>query len=168
MEPTLSLSPGGAVGSAVVDQLARTKGWTRFFSVLCWIGAGFLVLGGLAMMLLGLLAGGAAGSGDDNVLGGVFSGLVGGLLLGGFYFVMAFFYIYPALKLWKFSSRVNDLMEVPSEANLVVALNEQRSFWKYVGVLLIVLFMIYIVAAVAMIAVVGIAGLAAFGAAGGG
>jgi len=165
MEPALYASPGGAVGSAVVDQLARTKGWTRFFSVLCWIGAGFLILGGLVMMLFGLLAGGTAGSEDDNVLGGVFGGLIGGLFLGGFYFVMAFFYIYPALKLWKFSSRVDDLMEAPSESILVIALNEQRSFWKYVGVLMIIGIAINIAVVVSMIAFMGIAGMAAFAAA---
>src|SRR5690606_11586638 len=123
MEPNLSLSPGGAVGSAVVDQLARTKGWTRFFSILMWLGAGFLLLAGAGMMLMGLAAGGAASELEQQL-----GAIGGGIGLGVIYFLLAIFYIYPALKLGSYSSRITDLMNSPNEANLVAALNQQRAF----------------------------------------
>lgn len=157
MEPNLSLSPGGAVGSAVIDQLARTKGWTRFFSILMWIGAVFLLLGGAVMVFMGLAAGTASGQ-----MGEQLAAIGGGLGLGVIYFVMAFFYIYPALKLGGYSSRIADLMNSPNEANLVAALNEQRAFWKYVGILTIVMFVCYIIG-IAVLIFVGIAGAAASG-----
>ena len=147
-----------AVGAAVVDQLRRTRGWVLFFSVMLWIGAVFLILGGLAMIGISLLGGAAGSMGNFGGMGmqeaGVFAGMA------GFYIVMAFFYIYPALKLGKFAARIKDLTATPSEQNLVAALNEQRAFWKYVGVMMIVMIAIYIVFIVVMM-VVGIAGAAA-------
>lgn len=159
MEPNLSLSPGSAVGSAVVDQLARTKGWTRFFSILMWIGAVFLLLGGAVMVFMGLAAGATSGQIEEQL-----AAVGGGLGIGVVYLVMAFFYIYPALKLGGYSSRIGDLMNAPNEANLIAALNEQRAFWKYVGILMIVMFVFYAIAIVVMI--VGVAAAAAAGTAG--
>lgn len=159
MEPNLSYSPGGAVGSAVVEQLARTKGWTRFFSILMWIGAVFLLLGGAVMVFMGLAAGATSGQIEEQL-----AAVGGGLGIGVVYLVMAFFYIYPALKLGGYSSRIADLMNAPNEANLIAALNEQRAFWKYVGILMIVMFVFYAIAIVVMI--VGVAAAAAAGTAG--
>lgn len=154
MEPNLSLSPGGAVGSAVVDQLARTKGWTRFFSILMWLGAGFLLLAGAGMMLMGLAAGGAASELEQQL-----GAIGGGIGLGVIYFLLAIFYIYPALKLGSYSSRITDLMNSPNEANLVAALNQQRAFWKYVGILTIVMFVLNVIGVIVMI-IVGVAAAA--------
>lgn len=126
------------VSEAVVYQLARTKGWTRFVSVMFWIGGGFLILAGVIMFLVGLGSGSAMG-GIDSLIGG--AGF--GTLMGGMYVVMAFFYAYPATKLGNFSSRVNDLIAEPTEANLIVAHSEQRQFWKYCGICMIVILSLY-------------------------
>ncbi|MDF1824925.1 MAG: DUF5362 family protein [Verrucomicrobiales bacterium] len=148
------LSPShAAVSAAVVDQLTRTKGWTRFFSVLLWIGAAFLILGGLALIGIGA-ASGLAGDALTEQLGGAMATIPLGIL----YFLLAFIYIYPALKLGKFSSRIADLSTQPSETNLVAALNEQRAFWKYVGIWMIVFFVLYIVV------IIGAIGFGAMGA----
>jgi hypothetical protein len=158
MEPNFSISPGGAVGSAVVDQLARTKGWTRLFSVLMWIGASFLILGGIAMIFLGVFAGSMASEMAEQLA--AIGGAVG---LGVVYFLMAFFYIYPALKLGGYSSRITELMNVPSEANLVAALNEQRAFWKYIGILTVIVLVLYALIIVGVLITTGFAAAAAAG-----
>jgi hypothetical protein len=147
-----------AVSAAVVDQLKRTRGWVLFFSVILWIGAVFLVLGGVLMIGMGAFAGSAGvfGKGPLNEMAGV-----GGMaVLGAVYLVMAIFYFYPAIKLGKFAARIRDLSSAPSERNLVAALNEQRAFWKYVGIMMIVFFVLYFVFIVIMIAV-GVMGAAA-------
>jgi len=71
--------------------------------------------------------------------------------------VLSLIYVYPALKLGKFSSNVTRLMNEPSEALLVTALNEQRAFWKYVGIWMIVMLVIYPIAIIAAIALPAIA-----------
>lgn len=42
--------------------------------------------------------------------------------------------IYPAVRLSKYFSKIAELMHVPSQVNLAEALEQQRAFWKYVGV----------------------------------
>ncbi len=143
--------------SAVIDQLARTKGWTLFFSVLLWIGAAFLVLAAIVMFVVGALGGASmAGQGGMPGLGAPIMGFV----LGVLYLAFALAYIYPALKLGNFSRRVSELMESPSENGLILALNEQRAFWKYIGILAIVFITLYVL--IVVVAVIGsIAGAAA-------
>ena len=146
MDSNLTPLSHQAVSAAVIDQLVRTKGWTRFFSVLLWIGAGFLILGGIVMMGMGAFAGSV---GEE--INAQFAAIGGGILIGAIYLILALVYIYPALKLGNYSSRISDLMNTPSEANLVAALDQQRAFWKYVGIWLIVVLALYAVLAVVMI-----------------
>lgn len=149
-----------SVSAAVIDQLKRTRGWVLFFSIMLWIGAVFLIFGGLAMIGMGLLAG-ASDLMSKEVVDQF--GVVGGVaVLGVAYFIIALFYIYPALKLGKFAGRIRDLASVPSEQNLVAALNEQRAFWKYLGVFTLVMIALYILLFAVMM-VVGIVGAAAAG-----
>lgn len=142
-----------AVSAAIVDQLARTKGWTRFFSVILWISTAFLILGGLGLIGMSVASGIASEAFADQL-----GGAMGLLPLGIIYFLMAFIYIYPALKLGNFSSRIADLSNQPTETNLVAALNEQRAFWKYVGIWMIVFFALYVVI------IIGAIGFGAFSA----
>lgn len=144
-----------AVSAAVIDQLGRTRGWVMFFSVMLWIGAVFLLLGGIFMVGMGLVAGASSAMGQE--LSKEFGAVGGVAVIGVIYFVMAVFYIYPAMKLGKYASRIRDLAAVPSEQNLVAALNEQRAFWKYVGVFTIVMIALYVVF-IAVMVVVGIVG----------
>lgn len=164
MDPYLSYSQSqSAVSEAVVDQLRRTRGWVFFLAILAWIGAVFLCLGGLIMVGMGVVAG-AAGTLEETADPAIATGglaAMGGLaVLGAVYFVMAFFYIYPALKLTKYAARIRDLMATPSEQNLVVALNEQRAFWKFAGIMTLVGMAAYGVF-IAIMLIVGVVGAAA-------
>lgn len=160
MEPNFSISAGGAVGAAVVDQLARTKGWTRFFSILLWLGAALMILAGVGMMIFGGIVGGTA----PNEVQQQFAAIGGLIGMGSLYLLISFFYIYPALKLGGYSSRITDLINTPNEANLVAALNEQRAFWKYVGIWMLVMMALYLLIILGVMVTAGIA--AASGAAG--
>ena len=136
------LSPAsGDVSSAVVDQLAKTKGWTLFFSVMLWIGSGLMLFAGIALVGVGAV-GGAAGAAFDE-MGDEMGGRIGMILMGALYIVLAIIYIYPALKLSKFSSRCSQLIYQPTETTLVGALNEMRAFWKFVGIWMIIFIALY-------------------------
>lgn len=129
--------------NAVIDQLARTRGWTLFFAIMLWLGAALLLLSGIAMAILGSMGSSLGAAGANSPLGGLEGPLLG-IGIGIFYFILALIYIYPALKLTKFSKKVSDLMKVPSEEGLVSALDEQRGFWKYVGIMMILFIAFYI------------------------
>ena len=128
--PADSTSDSGLVSSAVADQLIRTSVWVKLVSVIFWIGAGFMILGGI----------GLAAMGATSELRAV--GL--GSWIGFVYIASAFFYIYPAIKLWKFGSRSKDLAFEPSVSLLIDALDQQRAFWKYVGIVIVLLIVLWI------------------------
>ena len=76
-----------------MDQLARTKPWVRFFSVMMFIGAGLMLIAALGMLLVGGL--GAAGvKGSASALPAA-----AGAGIAIIYGAMAFIYIFPAMKL---------------------------------------------------------------------
>jgi hypothetical protein len=141
MEPYLS-SASGAVSAAIIDQLAKTRGWTMFVSVMLWLGAGFLLLAGIALLAMGMI-GSAAGGETFGEMSNSMGGAIGMVAIGVLYLVFAVVYIFPALKLSKFSSRCSELKNAQTEIMLVAALNEMRAFWKFVGIWLIILIALY-------------------------
>jgi hypothetical protein len=143
--------PGGAVTGAVIDQLRRTKGWVRFLGILGFIACGLMILAGIGMALMGPAMGAAI---EDT---GVMPGF--GALMGVIYIVMAAFYFYPALKLNQYASRIGRLMQQPTEENLVLALDAQRAFWKYLGIIMAMTMILYVLIIVGAV-IVGVEGVA--------
>jgi hypothetical protein len=130
-----------AVSPGTIAALAGTKPWVRFISVMMWIGVVLMVLVGVLMTTV--LGGVMATTQPNNPFGKNF-----GLLIGLIYIAMSFLYIYPALKLGNFASKIKDLMNSRSVADLDAALHQQRQFWKFLGVMMIVLFSLYVLIAI--------------------
>lgn len=145
------------ITQGVIQQLARTKPWVRFISVMVFIGAAFMVLAALGMMLVSGLAGGSSKA-NPFFAGGF------GLGFGFFYLVLAFVYIYPGMKLWKYANRIGDLVLSGNATDLESALNEQRSFWKFLGVTTLVIMSLYVLIIVGVLLMGGFAAMAAKGA----
>jgi len=88
-------------GPRVVRLLVETRPWVRFLSILGFIGAGLMLLAGLAGAMFGLL-----------ML--VLYGLIGLL------------YLVPLLYLFRYASRISELEEVPHVERLEAALDAQE------------------------------------------
>ena len=131
------------VSAAAVEMLRQTKPWVTFLSVMAFIGSAFMLLGGVSMMVLGAFvpSGGASP--------------IPAAALGAIYIPMALLYVYPALKLWGFSSAIGRLLASRSSMDLEAALGQQKSFWKFAGITTIVMIALYGLFFVGMI-VVGI------------
>lgn len=132
-------SSSALVSQAVIDQLARTKPWVRLMSVLLFVGAGFLVLAAIAMFVVGAIGAGTTGMRNAAMGAGM------GVGLGAFYLVLAVLYIFPGMKLWKYASRIEHLIQSNQELDLVSALSEQRAFWKFAGIAAVLCIVLYIV-----------------------
>jgi hypothetical protein len=147
-------SSGAAVTQGVIQQLAGTKPWVRLMSVLMFIGAGFMLLGALAM-------GVAGGFGAFNVKGGptLFAGFP--VVIALVYAALSILYIFPALKLWKYADWIARLMATASTMDLEQALSQQRSFWKFIGICIIAMFVLYLVIIILMVALGGFAAMSA-------
>jgi hypothetical protein len=72
--------------------------------------------------------------------------------MGALYLLMALFYVYPAIKLWSYGSRIAKLKNSLSLADLNAALHEQRRFWKFTGIVVIVMMGIYMLFVVGLVA----------------
>jgi len=147
--------PPGLVSVAAVQQLAATKPWVMFISIMTFIGAGFTLLAALGMFFAGFAMNTAdmSKATQSNPAFGIF-GFAG---LGAIYVVLAFGYIYAGVKLWKYASAIGSLLQTGSEADLVAALNQQRSFWKFVGILTIIMIVISLVSIVGVAVAAGVA-----------
>ena len=134
----MATAGGATVSQGVLNALAGTKPWVRLCSVIGFIGAGLMVLFGLVMMVGG---GFLSFAGSDA--GMPFAGFP--VVMGVIYLLLAFFYFFPALKLWKYGSHIVSLLGSGSTLDLEAALDAQRSFWKFVGILVCVVIALYIV-----------------------
>jgi len=74
----------------------------------------------------------------DRFLGGVVT------IIALFYLVFAGVNFFLALKLNRYASRIAQMLLMPSEINLVAALEAQRGFWKLAGIVAIFLISIYV------------------------
>jgi len=119
------------VSPRIVGILVSTKPWVRFLSILGFIGCGLLVVGGLIM--------GAAGALTEEL------GAAGGLI-AFLYVVLALLYLFPALFLYRYADAIKDLAASSNEDSLANALTQQRKFWRFAGVLTIVLLCLYVLA----------------------
>ena len=98
--------------------LAGTKPWVRLVSIIGFISAGFMILGGVA----GGVAGALMGRPEAAVL--IF-----------IYPLMGLLYLVPSFYLFRFATRIGEYMQSGQEAQLELALDSQRSFWRFVGIL---------------------------------
>lgn len=139
-----------SVSAGVINQLKRTKPWVRFFGVLLWIGVAFMLLASVAM----ILGGSTMGAVMEKTNPGLPSGFMAGI--GALYILMAALYVYPALKIWKYGTWIGKLVASGSNADLEEALNQQRGFWKFIGIMMIILLVIYVIA-IGFMVVAGVA-----------
>lgn len=144
----------GAVSAAAVKQLEGTKPWVRFIAVMVFIGSGFMLLAAAGMLIAGLAG---ASLGARGGVGGLSAGM--GMGIAVIYGALAFLYIYPGVKLWKFANAIAALLRSGSEADLVEALNQQRAFWRFTGIVMLVLLSLY---ALVIIGAILVGGIAAF------
>jgi hypothetical protein len=106
---------------AIGSQLHRTRPWVRFLSIIGFITAGLMIVLGLAAGAFGA----AAGNTEMIVL----------LFL---YPLMGVLYIYPSICLLRYANSIRSYQTTPTGQNLEAALDAQRSFWKFAGILTVV------------------------------
>ena len=141
------------MSAAAVEQLAATKPWVRFISVMMFIGAGLMLLAAAGMVVMSVVGGtgGTLGNPAKNPLAGPM-----GFAMAALYVALSIIYVFPGVKLWKYASSIAMLLQTGRNGDLVAALNQQRSFWKFIGVFLIVILAVYIIAIIGLMAFAGI------------
>ena len=123
----------GQVPAEAVEALRQTRPWVLLLAIL-----GSLITG--LMMVGGLLMGGISASADSP------AGLGGASLIGMAvgYFIVALVYIYPLVKLFRYSGAISRLIRSGSAADLVDALRHQKSFWRFIAIITCTLLVLYV------------------------
>ena len=122
----------------IMNSLRATKPWTRFLSILGFIGTGLTILVGLGLMVGGNLI---PMPPEAPPLA----------YLGIFYILTSVFYLVPSIWLSKYSSAITSFLKGGDAVQLGNAIAYQKSFWKFVGIMVLVSIVIAILGIIAAI-----------------
>ena len=160
-----AIPSGQAVDPRVIQSLQGTKPWVRLCSVIGFISSGLMLIGAFFMLIAGAALGGI---GTFQPQGAHQEVAKSALPFAGFQIVIAILYgligvlyLFPSLKLWKYGSAILRLMSSGSPDDLADALDLQRAFWKFVGIMILAMIALYLVMIVVMVAVFAFGALAA-------
>lgn len=122
------------IGQESLNHLNTTRKWAMFLAIM-----GFIFLG--IMLLFGIIAGVFLSAFSDSVN----SGGLTGVMMGLFIIVMSAVYFFPILYLFRFSKHIANAVQTLSKDELYKAFKNLKSYFVYIGVLIIVVLSVYVV-----------------------
>jgi hypothetical protein len=135
---TNAAAPDICLTSVAQQYLNQTRPWARFMSIVMFVFAGLMVLAGLAMFLAGLAGGLASHASQGDGRFGPMMAPLAGIPVGLLYIIMAILYIAPGVFLARYASAIASLEMERSAAALENALKQQKSFWRFVGIMTVI------------------------------
>jgi len=112
---------GGPASSTIATHLDRTRPWVRFLGILAFVFAAFTIC-------IGLLGG--AGMALNRNPAGVAIFII--------YPMIGALYGVPGVLLTRYANNIAQFVQSRQERDLAAALDAQRSFWKFAGIMGIV------------------------------
>ena len=117
-----------------INSLTETAKWTKFLSILGFIFIGLIVV-------MAFFAGSMMSFLPTQQIDQMPNGL--GFLFTVISLLMALLYFFPTKYLWNFSQKIKSALANQNEEELDAALSNQKSFYKFFGILIIVFLSIY-------------------------
>jgi hypothetical protein len=122
------------VSENALGYLRSTSPWVKFLAVVGFVVTAFIVLIGLFMFAVGGLA-----PPNSKFPASLFP------VLGVIYLVLGlFFYLIPSILLMRYGSAITRIPNSGQEA-IDAALRNQKTFWKYVGIFMIIMIVAYVI-----------------------
>jgi len=119
--------------------LTETGKWAKFISIVGFIGIGFMIIGGIGIILGGsMLPSQTASPFPISYLGGIY--LMAGIL-----------YFFPVLYLYRFSDSTSKAMRIQNQNDFDQAMLNLKLHYRFLGILLIIVMSIYALFFVGMI-----------------
>jgi hypothetical protein len=122
-------SGAGVLTGAMIRYLREASPWLRFIGILGFIGSGLLALGGIVFTFLIVLV---------SELAGEFGGILVGSFVGVLYIVLGLLSFFPAKFSYSFGSKIHHYVLSNSDKDLEDAFKNNKSLWKFLGILAIV------------------------------
>ncbi len=116
-----------AVTDIMLDDLRSMRPWISFLAIMSFVGAGFMVLGGLGMLVSGQIV--------ANLAEQAASPAMPTSAMGVAYLVMAPLYIIPGVLMFRMAKRIRTTIDFPGTQALEAVLAAKRSFWRFFGIL---------------------------------
>jgi heme/copper-type cytochrome/quinol oxidase subunit 2 len=127
-----------------VIYLSETARWTRLLSIIGFIYCGLLVIAGLFMgSIMARMMTEMSGDGAMPAMNGGF--------LGFFFLLGALILFFPAYYLFSFSSKMRRALRNNEQAVLTESFKNLKSFFKFYGILVIIVLSVYSLALIAAI-----------------
>jgi len=125
--PKPSVSSNGLT-EAMIKHLKEAAPWIRFIGILSYIGCGITILAGIGFMIaMPLLS-----SFTD-----LYSGLLGASM-GVVYIIIGVVIFFPSRFTYNFGAKIRSFMQSNNEQDLEMAFKNNKSLWKFYGILCIV------------------------------
>jgi len=126
-------APKPAVSSSgltetMIKYLRETAPWLRFIGIISFIGCGLMLFVGIGFMIAIPFA---VGSRD------IYAGLLGSSI-GILYLIIGAVLFFPARFTYNFGTKIRSFLQSNSEQDLETALKNNKSLWKFYGILCIV------------------------------
>lgn len=150
-----SPQPQLIIGKIEAGYLLTASNWATFLSVLGFILTGLMVLGGIWMMVfMNLMMPNQA----MREIPGPFGQWMFGFM-GGFYILIALFYLFPTLYLFQFARKIKFAIQAMNQVAMTQAFQNLKSLFKFVGIFTIVLISLYVLAVVIFVLAATVGGI---------
>ncbi|MGN6617140.1 MAG: DUF5362 family protein [Ilyomonas sp.] len=123
--------------------LYNTAKWSKFLSIVGFIFIGFFIV---VALFIGAIFN-TISSQSTNVMPAYFNGAT----LSFIYIIIALIYFFPCLHLYRFSSRMLNALSASDQATLNSSLSQLKAFFKFMGVLTIVVLSLYVLGMISAI-----------------
>jgi hypothetical protein len=139
------------LNETAVFYLSIIRKWTKFISVVMFIGIGLMLIAGIFMGFIMSMVGSMAAQAQMPLPGSFFTVI---------YIIMAVIYFFPVLYLYRFSEYLGNALLTGSTEELTNSLRYLKNHYNYIGVLLIISLALMVLVIIGAI-LAGIFGLAA-------
>ncbi|NOY23910.1 MAG: hypothetical protein GXO70_10435 [Acidobacteria bacterium] len=137
------------ITGAMIESVKGIGPWTRFLSVMGFISVGLMIIAAAGMLGISLFAGGLGGNTPAGMI----------IAISALYVIIAILYIFPSLYLWNTAGAVVRMKKGDIVGGMETALAKQKSFWKFIGIMMIVLLVMYPVFIIVIVALGAMNGL---------
>jgi len=131
--PSADLKPQSTDLSELLTPLLSTKPWVRLCSIVGFVFGVIMILSGIGLMA----AGSAVGS--SSVAMPVPMGA-----LGAIYLIFGALYFIPSVFLFKYASAIALAESSNSMLDVAEALKYQKSFWKFAGIMVLIMTILFV------------------------
>lgn len=131
--PEVTKRPELTIDYEVRSFLKETIRWTRFLAIMGYIAAGIIVLIGVLMISLGSKL--TEYLQEDLAFPGV---------VGVFYILLGILYFFPAQYLDNFSVNIREALSVNDQESFIYAFSKLKSYFKFWGILVLILLIFYV------------------------